>query len=54
MFRVEFSSILRVSNFFVDLVHLAEKALCDVRNGSRDQESPTRKGEFCDTPPRYP
>jgi hypothetical protein len=38
--RVEFSSVLRESDLFVDLDLLAEKALFDVRKESRDQETP--------------
>jgi hypothetical protein len=38
--RIEFSSVLRESDLFVDLVLLAEKALFDVRKESHDQETP--------------
>jgi hypothetical protein len=45
--RVEFSSVLRESDLFVDPVHLPEKALFDVRKGSREQETPnSAKGSF--------
>jgi hypothetical protein len=45
--RVEFSSVLTESDLFVDLVHLPEKALFNVRKGSRDQKTPNlAKGSF--------
>jgi hypothetical protein len=39
-FRVEFSSALRESDLFVELIHRSEMELFDLRNGSCDQQTP--------------